>query len=156
MYIIPGSEKRFSIAGEIRKRLLYSLLFATVISLGISWGIYESTEGLEARQGTLLLVLVCFFLCIINFILSLTAYLNLNNKIRENIFYSGVAFLGLPTALLFWLTYQYSTSKSEWDTFESFIMLAGPSMFYISALIFNSYQFRETIKANEELSKPKL
>jgi hypothetical protein len=150
MYIPDEPQKNTPIATEIRKRLFYSFLFSTFISLGISCGIYQSTEGFETKQVTFLLVIGCFFLCIINFILSLTAYLNLNNSIRKNIFLSAAAFGGLPLALLLLLTYTYSTNKSENDTLESFIMLAGPSIFYILALAYNFFKFREAIKVNKQ------
>jgi hypothetical protein len=131
--------------GQILKRLFYSFLFATTISLAISWTNYQSTNGLEARQGMFIVLILTFILCIANFILSLPAFLNAKSDIRNNKFISALTFGGLPLVLLIFIAILNMTNKSNNNTPDSFLTLGGPSILYLCALTYNFYKFRQTL-----------
>ncbi|MGZ4055469.1 MAG: hypothetical protein ACXVPU_05575 [Bacteroidia bacterium] len=131
---------------QILKRLFYSFLVATTVSLTISWTNYQSTNGLEARQGMFLVLILTFILCIANFILSLPAFLNAKPDVRNNIFISALTFGGLPLLLLILIGILNMTNKSNSNTPFSFLTFGGPSIFYLCALAYNFYKFQQTIE----------
>ena len=133
---------------DILKRLSYCLIFSLVISLIFYWTNYQSTEGFEAKQGSFLLVIVSIIYCFINFFASLTAFLNLNLKVRENIFLSTISFFGIPIIILLWTFTDILTKKNDNETIQSYLFLIMPSISYILSLTYHFIKFRVNLKLN--------
>ncbi|MCH4829248.1 hypothetical protein [Flavobacterium columnare] len=133
---------------EILKKLFYSFIWSFAISIVFSWLNYQATEGFEAKQADFILVVLTFFLCLLNFISSLTALLNLYKKIRESLVLSAISFFGIPLLILMDLLIQYLAHRNSSDTFLSFILLSIPSISYIVALAFNFIKFRKDFELN--------
>ena len=130
---------------EIGKRLFYCLIFSLSLSLIFSWTNYQSTEGFEAKQGSFLFVIFTFIYCFFNFFGSLTAFLNLNLKIRENIFLSAISFLSLPIIILLWLFNEFLAKKNDNETIQLFLLFSMPSISYILALTYHFIKFRRKL-----------
>ncbi|HET6224810.1 MAG TPA: hypothetical protein VFF27_00930 [Bacteroidia bacterium] len=131
---------------EILKRLFFTFIISFAISFAFVWVNYEETTGLEARQAVFLSVLINFAINILNLILSLTAFLNINKKIRENIVTSMLSFLLLPYGLFVSLFILFVVSKSENSTIEDFLSVSSPSILFCAVLSFQFYRFRKEVK----------
>jgi hypothetical protein len=130
---------------EILKRLLFTFLISFAISMVYAWTNYQSTTGLEARQGMFILVLVNFGINILNFILSLTALLNLNENIRGNIWTSMLSFFVLPFGLLLLLIGLLVNSPAPNVRVKDFFVIGIPSTVFCLTLIYHFYRFRQTL-----------
>ncbi len=133
---------------EILKRLFYTFLISFFISMFYAWTIYQSTTGFEARQGMFILVLVNFGINILNFILSMTALLNLNENIRGNIWTSMLSFFVLPFALLLLLIGLLVNSPAPNIRVKDFFEIGLPSAVFCLTLTYHFYRFRQTLNTN--------
>ncbi len=130
---------------EIIKRLFYSFLIASAISMLFALINYLSTTGLEAKQGMFIIVLVTFGINILNFILSLTALLNVNKKVRENVVTSMLSFLIFTLGLLIILISKY-VEDIEHTTIQEFLLIGLPFIASCLALTYQFYRFRQQMK----------
>lgn len=131
---------------EIIKRLTYTFIISLVISMIYSLKKYEATIGNEARQGMFLLVIIAFILSVINFILSLTALLNVYPTIRQNFWKSLMTFILLPSILFIFMLTLFLSEHSDNETIMDFLSLGHTSILFIVLLSFHFFRFHKTIK----------
>lgn len=104
------------------KILFLTFIISSVIS-SLAIRLYYSKEAgsLEGNQGIFIMILASFFWILILSISSLSIFLNLNDKVRNNLLLSILTFYLLPiiATVLFYFT---SESQGMWD---SFFLLTG-------------------------------
>ena len=137
-------------AWNILKKLLWSAIISSSVSIFISWANYQSKQGLEERQGIFILFMLSLLLCFINFLLSLTALFNVRADIRSNKTISLLSFVGLPV-LLFLMLFVSLAGKNLSDYVSGDLaMTVSPSVLYISTLSFFYSRFRKEMAQGEE------
>ena len=131
---------------NILKRLTYSFLISFSVGLLIGFIVSDRTSGNEAKQGAAIAQILTVLICLINFILSMTALLNLKKDVRGNYVSSTFSFVFLPTMVLLGLIFMIfkdENSKVEfWDT----SLIIGPTIVHVLALAFHSAKFRQELK----------
>lgn len=132
-------------AKEILKRLIYSFLVTLAVSMPYLWWRYDGARGNEERQATFILVVVSFILCVLNFVLSLTALLNVYPGIRQNFWKSLLAFIGVPGLLFIGLVMLFLVSRNETETIGDFLEIGHISIVFIAVLTFHFFRFRNQI-----------
>lgn len=135
---------------EILKRLFYTFIVSFAISFAFVWVNYEETNGLEARQAVFLSVLINLGINILNLILSLTAFLNINKKIRENMVTSMLSFLLLPYGFFICLFILFVESQTERSTMGDFLFVSCPSILFCAVLAFQFSRFRQKLKETQQ------
>ncbi len=123
-------------AKEILSKLFYSFIYTLIISLFASFILHIIREGFEVFQTVVLITLTNICLCIINFISSLTALLNLKSNIRDNKTLSLLSFFGFPILILFSII-SFLIYKNMIAEFPQILMILIPSTSYILSLFYN-------------------
>lgn len=132
---------------NIIKRLLYSFMVSIILSITILIVIQNYTDSDEAKSVNTALWMVAILLCGINFILSFTALFNLRKDIRENIYNSAFTFMGLPIfTFLLIILYIYKKQGGGSKNIQSCILILGPSIVYLFALIYHFAKFQKGLK----------
>lgn len=123
-------------AKKILSKLFYSFIYALIISLFASLILHITREGFEVFQTVILITLINVFLCIINFISSLTALLNLKLEIRNNKVLSLLSYFGFPILILFFII-SFLIYKNMTAEFPQILIILIPSISYILSLFHN-------------------
>jgi len=134
---------------NILKRLTYSFLISASAALFIGFIAADRTEGNEASMGVVMVQLLALLICLLNFILSLTALLNLRKDIRDNYISSAFSFMFLPSMVLsglIFLIFKDSNSRVEfWDTST----IVAPVVVHVLMLAFYFTKFRQNLNEME-------
>jgi cytochrome bd-type quinol oxidase subunit 2 len=133
---------------NILKRLTYSFLIS--LSVGLLFGLIvtDRTDGNEAKQGAAIAQILTVIICLTNFILSMTALLNLKKDVRENHVSSTFSFVFLPAMVLLGLIFMVFKDENSRVEFWDTSLIIGPTIVYVSALAFHSIKFRQELKEN--------
>jgi cytochrome bd-type quinol oxidase subunit 2 len=133
---------------NILKRLTYSFLIS--LSVGLLFGliVIDRTDGNEAKQGAAIAQILTVIICLTNFILSMTALLNLKKDVRENHVSSTFSFVFLPAMVLLGLIFMVFKDENSRVEFWDTSLIIGPTIVYVSALAFHSIKFRQELKEN--------
>lgn len=107
---------------------------------------YQSTEGLEERQGGFLLVLLNFALNIVNMLCALPAFLNLKKQVRAIYAVSFLTFCGGSLTVMLLLSGTYLFGNAENKNMSDFLSLGLPGVLFNIVLLYKFLGFRARIE----------
>ncbi|MFL5763145.1 MAG: hypothetical protein ACJ77K_04325 [Bacteroidia bacterium] len=128
-------------AKDILKRLLFTFLISFAVSMAFAWISYQATEGFEARQAQLILLILCIIINLLNVVLSLTALLNLNASVRESMLTSFLSFLGLPVLLLILIAKAFLGAEGHED--QHFFPVGAPSVVFCIVWAYHYFRWKK-------------
>jgi hypothetical protein len=131
--------------GNVFKRLLYCLFASLIVAFLLSGLNSKRNEGNEARQGATLQVMFVVLICLVQFVLSLTAILNYIDAVRKNFFASAITFLFLPAVMVVAMMRMFFEADGPQNNSRMFLATIGPSIFYLLMLLYQFVLFRRTI-----------
>ena len=95
----------------------------------------DQTDGNEAKQGSAIVQILTVLTCLANFILSMTALLNLKKVVRENNVSSTFSFVLLPAILLLGLIFMIFKDENSMVEFWDTSVIIGPTIVHVLALV---------------------
>lgn len=128
---------------EILKRLFYSFIISFATSM-----IYLFLKRNESSEESFKFNIILMVLInVINFVLSLTALLNLKETIKSNYWQSFFSFFSLPILFLLTIYIKVLSIDTPYDKrIDDFIFILHPSIIFCLSLFINFRIFRQTLE----------